>query len=78
MLQDLHKKMENQKEAKKSSTAIEELIFQVKEVGPVYLLFGVHHRMPVSGVCLAVTRACDALDQYCEHGTICAWCSATI
>ncbi|OEH75586.1 3 5 -cyclic nucleotide phosphodiesterase domain-containing protein [Cyclospora cayetanensis] len=31
MLQDLHKKMENQKEAKKSSTAIEELIFQVKE-----------------------------------------------
>ena len=32
MLQDLHKKMESQKEAKKSSTAIEELIFQVKEV----------------------------------------------
>ncbi|KAL8270910.1 hypothetical protein Esti_005164 [Eimeria stiedai] len=31
MLQDLHKKMANQKEAKKSSTAIEELIFQVKE-----------------------------------------------
>lgn len=32
MLQDLHKKLETQKEAKKSSTAIEELIFQVKEV----------------------------------------------
>ncbi|KAL8426524.1 hypothetical protein Efla_004889 [Eimeria flavescens] len=31
MLQELHKKMEKQKESKKASTAIEELIFQVKE-----------------------------------------------